>query len=112
MLLDELFSSPLFASITPEQKNEFLKTAGIAMKSFKKDEFLAYQGDDIIALYFLCEGSVKTQMVTSSGDVLSIESISAPSPLAPAFLFTETPMFPVDIVAAEDCKLALTQRSY
>jgi CRP-like cAMP-binding protein len=53
---------------------------------------------------------VKAEMVSEAGTVLNIETIHAPNPLAPAFLFAENNKFPVDVVALEDCEIIVVSK--
>ena len=57
------------------------------------------------ALYILIDGSVKTEMITENGNLLGIEMIKAPRPLAPAFLFSDNNRFPVDITTLEAAEI-------
>jgi len=71
------------------------------IKNYPKNEVVFRQGDVCDALYILIEGSVKTEMITESGNLLGIEMINAPRPLAPAFLFSDNNRFPVDVTSLE-----------
>lgn len=77
------------------------------VKRYKKGEYLAYQGDTITHLFFLTKGSVKTLMVSFSGRAIEIEELSAPYPLAAAFLFAEDNHFPVDVIAVQDVEVII-----
>ncbi|MDO9633878.1 MAG: Crp/Fnr family transcriptional regulator, partial [Paludibacter sp.] len=57
------------------------------------------------ALYMLTLGSVKTEMITENGNILGIEIIQAPRPLAPAFLFSDNNHFPVDVTTLEEVEI-------
>ena len=46
-------------------------------------------------------------MLSESGSILNIETIHAPNPLAPAFLFAENNRFPVDVIALEEVEVVL-----
>lgn len=72
-----------------------------SIKNYPKNELIFRQGDICDALYILIEGSVKTEMITESGNLLGIEMISSPRPLAPAFLFSDNNRFPVDVTTLE-----------
>jgi CRP-like cAMP-binding protein len=63
------------------------------------------QGSICDALYILTSGSVKTEMITETGNIMGIELIKAPRPLAPAFLFSDNNRFPVNVTALEDCEI-------
>ncbi|MDR2085403.1 MAG: Crp/Fnr family transcriptional regulator [Bacteroidales bacterium] len=107
MKYESLFSNPLFAVIPKELQEDFLQNTNVVIKKYSKGETIMRQGDGISALYFLYEGKVKTEMITDSGDVLNIEIINAPTPLALAFLFADDNKFPVDVIALEDCEIIL-----
>lgn len=70
-----------------------------------KNEVIFRQEDICDALYILMNGSVKTEMITENGNLLGIEIINAPRPLAPAFLFSDKNRFPVDVTALEDVEV-------
>jgi CRP/FNR family transcriptional regulator, dissimilatory nitrate respiration regulator len=72
-----------------------------SIKNYTKNETVFRQGDICDALYILIDGSVKTEMITENGNLLGIEMISAPRPLAPAFVFSDNNRFPVDVTTLE-----------
>lgn len=80
------------------------------VKVFKRGEYLAYQGDVVSHLYMLSKGRVKTEMVSDSGLSIPMEELSAPYPLAAAFIFADNNHFPVDVVALEDCEVLLISK--
>ena len=82
-------------------------TVEYTVKKYKRNEYIAYQGDKISSLYMLVEGKVKTEIVADSGLTLSVEEIQSPYPLAAAFLFAENNHFPVDVIALEDSDIIL-----
>ena len=75
------------------------------IKKFKPGEHIAFQGDKVSQLMMLTKGKVKTEIVSSSGLTLPMEDISAPYPLAAAFIFADDNRLPVDIIAKEDCEV-------
>lgn len=76
-----------------------------SIKAYKKNKVLFRQGDLCDALYILITGSVKTEMITENGNLLGVEIINAPRPLAPAFIFSNNNRFPVDVTAIEDVEV-------
>jgi CRP-like cAMP-binding protein len=76
-----------------------------SFKTFKKNEQLFRQGSICDALYILTVGAVKTEMITENGNILGIEIINAPRPLAPAFIFSSNNRFPVDVTSIEDVEI-------
>lgn len=96
---------PICGNIPESEREEFLASLHAISKKYRKGDFIARQGDTVSSLYMLMNGSVKTEMITESGSVLSVETIVAPRPLAPAFLFAENNRFPVDVLALEECEV-------
>ena len=102
---DNLFLCPICKDIPLEERESFLNNLKFKAKYYKKGDFIATQGDVVDSLFLLLKGSVKTEMFSESGTVLNIETIIAPNPLAPAFLFAENNRFPVDVIAMEDSEV-------
>ncbi len=111
MDIDGLFLCPICKNIPVNERETFLDELMFKTRLYKKGEWIASQGDIVNALYILLKGSVKAEMISESGTVLNIETINAPNPLAPAFLFAENNRFPVDVVALEDCELITISKS-
>lgn len=110
MNTDDLLLCPICSNIPVYEQENFLDELEIKTKTFKKGEWIAQQGDTVKALYILLKGSVKAEMLSESGSVLNIETIHAPNPLAPAFLFAENNQFPVDVVALENVEIILISK--
>ncbi len=79
---------------------------------FKKGDIIARQGDLCKGLYLLTKGSVKTEMINDNGGLLSIETIHAVKPLAPAFIFATPNIFPVDVTALESCEVLFIAKEH
>jgi len=76
-----------------------------SIKNHEKNKVIFRQGDLCDALNILMSGSVKTEMITENGNLLGIEIINAPRPLAPAFLFSGNNRFPVDVTTLEEVEI-------
>lgn len=81
------------------------------VKNYKRGELIASQGDRITSLYMLTKGKVKTEIISDSGLTVSVEEITAPYPLAAAFIFADNNYFPVEVTAMEDCELIVISKS-
>jgi CRP-like cAMP-binding protein len=110
MNIDDLFLCPVCMHIPVNKREQFLDQIAFKVKRFEKGELVAQQGDIVSALYILLTGSVKTEMISDSGTILNIDTISAPNALAPAFLFAENNRFPVGAIALEDCEIVLISK--
>ena len=106
-----LLQMPLFQGITEETLLKFVLLHQHTLKSYKPGEFIAMQGDIYRSLYILCNGTVRTQMVSAEGKQLTIETLKAPQLLAPAFVFASENRFPVNIEAKEKCEILVINKN-
>ena len=101
----DLSACPVCNKIKIDDEEAFLENLKCSIKAYPKNELIIRQGDVCDALYMLMVGSVKTEMITDSGNILGIEIIKAPCPLAPAFLFSDNNHFPVDVTSLEEVEI-------
>jgi len=101
----DLSACPVCNKIKIDDEEAFLENLKCSIKAYPKNELIIRQGDVCDALYMLMVGSVKTEMITDSGNILGIEIIKAPRPLAPAFLFSDNNHFPVDVTSLEEVEI-------
>jgi CRP-like cAMP-binding protein len=101
----DLSACPVCSKLNIDDEEAFLKDLKCSIKTYAKNELIIRQGDVCDALYMLSLGSVKTEMITDNGNILGIEIIKAPRPLAPAFVFSDNNRFPVDVTALEDVEI-------
>lgn len=104
MKKEDLSGCPICSSLMTDEEN-FLDSIKFTIKTYQKNELIIRQGDICDALYMLIQGSVKTEMITENGNILGIEIIKAPRPLAPAFLFSDNNRFPVDVTSLEEIEI-------
>ena len=105
MKKEDLDSCPICSHIQIDDTEQFLLDLKCSIKIYAKNELIVRQGDVCDSLYMLTQGSVKTEMITENGNILGIEIIKAPRPLAPAFLFSDNNHFPVDVTALEEVEI-------
>lgn len=90
-----------FTRFEGNETNNFPADLKYSYKTYRKNEIIFRQGNLCNALYILVSGSVKTEMITETGNLMGIEIIKAPRPLAPAFLFSDNNRFPVEVTTLE-----------
>lgn len=100
-----LVNSPLFAGLKGEEIKKLLSGIIYQVRSYARGDIIASGGDICSALQVVTNGNVKGEMIDYSGRVLKIEDISAPRPLAVAFLFGKNNRYPVTISATEYTEL-------
>jgi len=107
---DLLFFCTMCRDKSPEDISKISCTISHATKNYRKGEHIVYQGDEVAHLYMLTKGRVKTEIVSDPGLTLHIEEISAPYPLAAAFLFADNNRFPVNVIALEESEIILIRK--
>jgi CRP/FNR family transcriptional regulator, dissimilatory nitrate respiration regulator len=105
MKKEDLAACPICSKIQIDDADQFLLDLKCTIKAYSKNDVIVRQGAVCDSLYMLTLGSVKTVMVTENGNLLGIEIIKAPRPLAPAFLFSDNNHFPVDVTALDEVEI-------
>jgi CRP/FNR family transcriptional regulator, dissimilatory nitrate respiration regulator len=101
----DLAACPVCSKLNIDDEEAFLDNLKCTINTYQKHDLIIRQGDVCDALYMLTSGSVKTEMITENGNILGIEIIKAPRPLAPAFVFSDKNRFPVDVTALEEIEI-------
>lgn len=101
----ELSQCPICNGLDIKDEESFLDDIRCSTKVYPPNQQIISQGDLCDALCVLLSGSVKTEMITENGNLLQIEVIKAPRPLAPAFLFSDNNTFPVNVTTLEETEL-------
>ncbi len=107
----DLTPCPLFANMSPTEIEELTNRCVSATKEYEKGEYIVRQGTPINFLYLLVAGLVRTSMLTQDDNILEIDTIQPVAPLAPAFIFANHNIFPVDVVAMEHSVLFLIPKT-
>lgn len=102
---DVLEKNYLFRSINPFEIGQIISKIHHQVKTLKKGEVLATEGEKLNHLWLIVTGSVVGEMMDFEGKILRVEQLSAPETVATAFLFGESGRLPVTITAKEETKL-------
>lgn len=102
---------PLFKGITQEAINCLINDKYNVCRTYQTGEYIAKQGSLCKSLYILTEGTINATMMNSEGKELTVEQLSAPEVLAPAFIFGEENRFPVNLTALTDCKVCIINKT-
>lgn len=100
-----LCQSPIFRGISPEDLKALFSQIHFQVKTYRKDELIAIGGEICDRLLIIQQGSVKAEMNDYSGKIIKIEDLTAPQPLATAFLFGKQNRFPVTVSATTDVEM-------
>lgn len=100
-----LCQSPIFRGISPEELQELFSQIHYQVKTYQKNDLITMSGETCDRLLIIQEGSVKAEMNDYSGKTIKIEDMSAPWPLATAFLFGKGNRFPVTVSATSEVEM-------
>ena len=101
-MINLLRKCPFFSSISDTDLEQFYKNYKTKFKTYEKSNVIAFNKERCNKLIILLDGSVRGEMQDYSGKTIIVETIKAPKPLAPAFIFGKNNFFPVDIVVLKD----------
>lgn len=107
----DLDKCPICSGMNISDEESFFDDIKCTVKAYPSNTKIINQGDLCDALFMLISGSVKTEMITENGNVLGIEIIHAPRPLAPAFLFSDNNRFPVNVISLEEIEIMKIPKS-
>jgi CRP-like cAMP-binding protein len=85
--------------------DKLLSSVSSRVESFPKGSVILLAGSRYDALRIILEGSVSAEMHHPNGKAVTIETIDAPDPIAPAILFAPRRALPVTVVAATEVRL-------
>ena len=108
--IDNAKECPVLKGLDSSKLLQVFSKVNFQLKSFKQDDIIAFQGDEVRSLMILLTGSVRGEMTDFYGRLIKIEDIQAPRPLAGAFLFGKENKFPVEVIANEQVKMLVIYR--
>jgi len=109
-MFSQLKNCNLFAGLEEDEIENLISSVVYQVKKYSKDDIIALSGDSINSQLLVVEGSVKGEMADFTGRIIKIEDIESPRPLAPAFMFGNNNIFPVNIVANNEVVILSIQR--
>lgn len=92
----------MFRNISEKDLTKTLDQIHFQFRSFEKGQYIILRNTKCEELLILLTGTVKAELKNFSETTVKIAEIIAPDSLAPAFLFGETNLYPVDAMAATD----------
>ena len=97
--------STLCRGVDVVELDRLLSSVSSRVEEYPKGAVVLLAGSRYDALRVILEGSVSAEMHHPNGKAVTIETIDAPDPVAPAILFAPRRALPVTVVAATDVRL-------
>lgn len=108
--LELIRKTDLFKNLNIEEFEEIIKTCKYKIIEYKKDEYIAFRGDNICGVYINLKGNLVAEMLKNDGNVRKIEELKTGKVIASAFIFGEITRFPVDLVAKTDVEVLFIEK--
>ncbi len=112
MEIERLMQVPVFEGINKLNLQQFIETTPNALHKYRLKQYIVNQGDPCRSIYILSEGRIRTSMINNEGKEITIEDILAPNILAPAFIYSSSNLFPVNVQALANCEIWILNKSY
>lgn len=104
-MIDILKNTCFFKGISNEEIEEILKSEAYLVKSYKKGEVIANQGEKCNSLSVILEGKAVIQTIYENGKVLTLAIFNVSDVFAEALLFSKLREYPATVIAVENCKV-------
>ena len=94
----------LFAGINSEELKVMLECLNPAIHSYKKDEYLSVQGDDLYGLGVLLEGEVMVVKENAAGERVIMAVLGAGDIFGETAAFSGAQKWPASVLSQKNCK--------
>ena len=109
---ENLKESRLFSSFS-EQDLQTLKTSNeYFIKSYQTEDVLFIEEEDCEHLSIILAGKVELQKLDSHGNILIVSSFETGNSFGEALLFGDRHLYPMSVVAKEDCTVIHIKKEY
>ena len=104
-MFEELSKTVIFQRLSTSEIEECLNNIQYKITHYYKGETVAFRGEELNELIIILEGFLRSEMVKINGKSFKIEELSKSKVIAPAFLFGQNPVMPVDLISTSKSKL-------
>ena len=104
-MIDILKDTCFFKGIPEVEIEEILKSESYIIKSYKKGEVIANQGEKCNSLSVVIDGKAVIQTIYENGKVLTLSYFNVSDVFAEALLFSKEKEYPATVMAFENCKV-------
>jgi len=106
-MIEILLKSILFKGYSNAELLKLLNSYQFNTKEYSKNQLIAQRSTPCDYLSVVIKGIISGQMQDMSGKIVKIDELRPGMPIAPAFIFGDRNVYPVDLFSLTDCKLIL-----
>lgn len=99
-----------FKEFSLEELIKNIDENSIKLKKYSEDEYAYFQGDEIEEASFILKGQFKGEKILENGKIVEIERFGKNTLIAPAFIYAEINILPVDLLALGDSEIITIER--
>lgn len=103
--IKSITNSILFREIESITVKEILKEIDYSIKSYEKNNIIAFEGDNCTSLGIILEGEVEVQKAFPSGKIVTINHFSPGNVFGEAILFSNSHRYPATIISSIDSQI-------
>lgn len=109
---ENLKESKLFASFSEEDLQTLKASNEYFIKSYQTEDVLFIEEEDCEHLSIILAGKVELQKLDSHGNILIVSSFETGNSFGEALLFGDRHLYPMSVVAKEDCTVIHIKKEY
>lgn len=111
-MFDQLSETRIFRGLLPSEIRSLLNGIHYQLRSYDKDEMIAYAGDVCDHLMLVTRGAVKGEISSMEGGSIVVSEIPAPNTFAEAYLFASKNNLRINIRAMMEAEVMFIHRDY
>lgn len=104
-MFEDLSKTIIFKGFNPDEIKSCLSQVKYKVVSYSKGETVAFRKDELKEFMIILDGTLKSEMIKINGKSFKVEELHKNQIIAPAFLFGNNPVMPVDLSAISSSKL-------
>lgn len=109
-IYDKLKEIEFFKFFTSENLSKYINEKNSLIRTFSEEEYAYFQEDEIDEVSFITKGQFKGEKILENGKIVEIERFGKGTLVAPAFIYAEYNILPVDLLALEESEIISIDR--
>lgn len=109
---ENLKKSKLFSNFSDEDIQKLKDSNNYYIRSYKAEDVLFIEEEDCEHLSIILDGKVELQKLDVNGNILIVSSFETGNSFGEALLFGDRHLYPMSVVAKEDCTVIHIKKDY
>lgn len=109
---ENIKKSKLFFGFSDSELQKLKNSSSCFTKSYKANDVLFIEEEDCEHLSIILDGKIELQKLDTHGNVLIVSSFETGNSFGEALLFGDRHVYPISVVAKEDCSVIHIHKDY